>query len=259
MRIPKILVVDDEFPARESLRMILGRDHKLFLASSGKQALQIVQREECDLVFLDILMPHMDGFQVLREIRKSCPHVAVVMITAVDTAKAALQAVRLGAYDYITKPFEIRQIRSVVENALSEKPQSYGVPEIIGTSQKIGEVLDVVEKVSQSNAPVLILGESGTGKELVARAIHWRGLRKDKPFVVMNCAAVPDNLIESELFGYEKGAFTDAKERRLGRFELANGGTLFMDEIANLSPAAQAKILRFLQFQELERVGSRCY
>ena len=185
MRIPKILVVDDEFPARESLRMILGRDHKLFLASSGKQALQIVQREECDLVFLDILMPHMDGFQVLREIRKSCPHVAVVMITAVDTAKAALQAVRLGAYDYITKPFEIRQIRSVVENALSEKPQSYGVPEIIGTSQKIGEVLDVVEKVSQSNAPVLILGESGTGKELVARAIHWRGLRKDKPFVVV--------------------------------------------------------------------------
>jgi len=255
MRIPNILVIDDELSARESLRMILGKDYKLFLASSGKEALQIMQREECDIVFLDILMPGMDGFDVLRKMRRSYPHVAIIMITAVDTAKSAVEAMKLGAYHYITKPFDIHEIKSVIKKVLSEKLEFYGTPEIIGNSKKIREVLEIVKRVSQSKVPVLILGETGAGKELIARAIHFGSLRKDKPFIIINCAAIPDNLIESELFGHEKGAFTDAKERRLGRFELANGGTLFMDEIADLSLGTQARILRFLQYQELLRVG----
>jgi len=255
MRMPKILVVDDELSARESLKMVLGKNYKLLLASSGQEALQIMQKEECDIVLLDILMPGMDGFEILKKMRKTYPHLTIIMITAVDTAKAALEAINLGAYHYITKPFDVHEIKSIVKKALSEKLVSYTTPQIIGKSREIKEVLDIVKRISQSEAPVLILGESGTGKELIARAIHFQSPRKHKPFIVMNCAAIPDNLIESELFGYEKGAFTDAKEKRLGRFELADGGTLFMDEIADLSPSTQAKVLRFLQFREFMRVG----
>jgi len=191
----------------------------------------------------------------LKEMRKTYPHLTIIMITALDTAKAALEAMNLGAYHYITKPFDVHEIKSIVKKALSERLVCYTTPQIIGKSKKIKEVLSIVKRISQSEAPVLILGESGTGKELIARAIHFQSPRKYKPFIVMNCAAIPDNLIESELFGYEKGAFTDAKRRRLGRFELADGGTLFMDEIADLSPSTQAKMLRFLQFQEFMRVG----
>lgn len=251
----KILIVDDEATARESLRMILEGEHQLLFAASGREALRILKKEECDLVLLDILMPGMDGFEVLKGIKELAPHLPIVMITALDTAKAAVEAMRSGAYHYITKPFDVKEIRSLVKEILAEKEGVSGPPQIIGETQRMKEVLEMIRRVSQSDAPVLLLGESGTGKELMARAIHYQSPRREGPFVVMNCAAIPENLIESELFGHEKGAFTDAKEGRRGKFELAHRGTLFMDEIADLSLSTQAKILRFLQFKELERVG----
>jgi len=251
----KILIVDDEATARESLRMILEGEHQLLFAASGREALRILKKEECDLVLLDILMPGMDGFEVLKGVKELAPHLPIVMITALDTAKAAVEAMRSGAYHYITKPFDVKEIRSLVKEILAEKEGVSGPPQIIGETQRMKEVLEMIRRVSQSDAPVLLLGESGTGKELMARAIHYQSPRREGPFVVMNCAAIPENLIESELFGHEKGAFTDAKEGRRGKFELAHRGTLFMDEIADLSLSTQAKILRFLQFKELERVG----
>ncbi len=250
----KILIVDDELPVRESLKAILGKDYELLIASSGEEALHLM-REEPAIVLLDILMPDMDGFEVLGRIKRHSPDTVIIMITAVNVVKSAVKAMKLGVYNYITKPFEIEEIRSIVRKVLSKRAREEAPAKAIGETHKLREIFELIKKVSQSDAPALIIGESGVGKELAAQAIHLNGPRRDKPFVTINCAAIPETLIESELFGYEKGAFTDAQSRKLGRLEMANGGTLFLDEIADLSLHNQAKMLRFLQYHELTRIG----
>ena len=263
-----ILIVDDELATRESLRMILKRKYELVLASSGEEALQILDQKQPDLVLLDIIMPGLDGMEVLKRIREKNKSQQVIMITATKTVKTAVDAMKLGAFDYLTKPFNVNEIMLVIEEALKEQnlkeehrrykvvsDKEFQFANIIGKSKPIQKIFDVIQQVADRKTTVLITGESGTGKELVARAIHFTGPRRDKPFVAINCAAIPENLIESELFGHEKGSFTNAYERRIGHFELSHQGTLFLDEITELSLYTQAKILRFLQEKEFLRVG----
>lgn len=264
-----VLVVDDEEGIRESLRMILDRAYRVVTASSGFEALKLREREQPDAVFLDILMPGMDGLKVLEEVRKVAPDLPVIMVTATQTVKTAVAAMKLGAYDYLTKPFDVRELMRVIENAIKDREltaarpgdntlkedQPYACRSIVGTSRVIQYLQRAIAQVSTGNSTVLVTGESGTGKELIAHAIHQNSARHNGPFIPINCAAIPESLIESELFGYEKGAFTDAKERRIGRFEQADGGTLFLDEIGELSLFTQAKLLRVLQQREFVRLG----
>jgi len=263
----KVLIVDDELGTRESLRMILKYDYELTIAQSGKEALQMLNDEVPSVILLDVMMPGEDGLEILEKI-KQVSTVPVIMITALKEVKSAVKAMKIGAFDYITKPFNVDEIKIVVGKSLStqelieevnylraEIDKNYAFGNIIGKSKAMREVFRLIKQTTDNRATVLISGESGTGKELVAKAIHYNGLRKDKPFVAINCAAIPDTLIESELFGYEKGAFTNAWERKIGRVELADQGTLFLDEIAELSLLTQAKILRFLQERELTRIG----
>jgi len=263
----KVLIVDDELGTRESLRMILKYDYELTIAQSGREALQMLNDEVPSVILLDVMMPGEDGLEILEKI-KQVSTVPVIMITALKEVKSAVKAMKIGAFDYITKPFNVDEIKIVVGKALStqelieevnylraEIDKNYAFGNIIGKSKAMREVFRLIKQTTDNRATVLISGESGTGKELVAKAIHYNGPRKDKPFVAINCAAIPDTLIESELFGYEKGAFTNAWERKIGRVELADQGTLFLDEIAELSLLTQAKILRFLQERELTRIG----
>ena len=263
----KVLIVDDELGTRESLRMILKYDYELTIAQSGREALHILNDEAPSVILLDVMMPGEDGLEILEKI-KQVSTVPVIMITALKEVKSAVKAMKIGAFDYITKPFNVDEIKIVVGKSLStqelieevnylraEIDKNYAFGNIIGKSKAMREVFRLIKQTTDNRATVLISGESGTGKELVAKAIHYNGLRKDKPFVAINCAAIPDTLIESELFGYEKGAFTNAWERKIGRVELADQGTLFLDEIAELSLLTQAKILRFLQERELTRIG----
>jgi len=255
-----ILVVDDELATRESLRMILKRNYDLLLAASGEEALVLLETRQPDLVLLDIIMPGIDGMETLKRIKEKNRKQQVVMITATKTVKTAVEAMKLGAFDYLTKPFDVNEITHVVEEGLKkEDDRRFKVicdkANIIGKSRAMHKIFEIIQHVSDRKTTVLISGESGTGKELVARAIHFNGPRRDKPFVAINCASIPETLIESELFGHEKGAFTNAYERRIGHFELSHRGTLFLDEIAELSLYTQAKILRFLQEKEFIRVG----
>ena len=263
----KVLIVDDELGTRESLRMILKYDYEITIAQSGREALQILNDEAPSVILLDVMMPGEDGLEILEKI-KQVSTVPVIMITALKEVKSAVKAMKIGAFDYITKPFNVDEIKIVVGKSLStqelieevnylraEIDKNYAFGNIIGKSKAMREVFRLIKQTTDNRATVLISGESGTGKELVAKAIHYNGPRKDKPFVAINCAAIPDTLIESELFGYEKGAFTNAWERKIGRVELADQGTLFLDEIAELSLLTQAKILRFLQERELTRIG----
>jgi len=255
-----ILVVDDELATRESLRMILKRNYDLLLAASGEEALGMLETRQPDLVLLDIIMPGIDGMETLKRIKEKNRKQQVVMITATKTVKTAVEAMKLGAFDYLTKPFDVNEITHVVEEGLKkEDDRRFKVicdkANIIGKSRAMHKIFEIIQHVSDRKTTVLISGESGTGKELVARAIHFNGPRRDKPFVAINCASIPETLIESELFGHEKGAFTNAYERRIGHFELSHRGTLFLDEIAELSLYTQAKILRFLQEKEFIRVG----
>ncbi len=263
----KVMIVDDELGTRESLRMILKYDYELTIAQSGREALQILNDEAPSVILLDVMMPGEDGLEILEKI-KQVSTVPVIMITALKEVKSAVKAMKIGAFDYITKPFNVDEIKIVVGKSLStqelieevnylraEIDKNYAFGNIIGKSKAMREVFRLIKQTTDNRATVLISGESGTGKELVAKAIHYNGLRKDKPFVAINCAAIPDTLIESELFGYEKGAFTNAWERKIGRVELADQGTLFLDEIAELSLITQAKVLRFLQEKELTRIG----
>jgi DNA-binding NtrC family response regulator len=264
----KILIVDDELSVRDSLRMIFKKDYQVILAGSSAEAWEKIQREEPDLIFLDIIMPGKDGMEMLKEIRQIQSLTPVVMLTATKTVKTAVEAIKLGAYDYINKPFDVEELMLVAEKALEsrdlkienrrlrhEVEERYRFDNIIGKSKEMREIYSTIGQIAEKNSTVLIHGESGTGKELVARAIHYNSLRKDKPFVPVNCAAIPETLIESELFGHEKGAFTDAQSRRIGHFELAHQGTLFLDEVSELSLPTQAKILRALQEREFVRVG----
>jgi two-component system response regulator AtoC len=264
----KILIVDDELSVRDSLRMIFKKDYQVILAGSSTEAWEKIQKEEPDLIFLDIIMPEKDGMEMLKEIRQIQPLTPVVMLTATKMVKTAVEAMKLGAYDYINKPFDVEELMLLAEKALEsrdlkienrrlqeEVAERYRFDNIIGKSKEMREIYSTIRQIAEKNSTVLIHGESGTGKELVARAIHYNSLRKDKPFVAVNCAAIPETLIESELFGHEKGAFTDAQSRRIGHFELAHQGTLFLDEVSELSLPTQAKILRSLQEREFVRVG----
>ena len=263
----KVLIVDDELGIRESLKMILKDDYDVVTACSGNEALQIVDEAIPSVVLLDVMMPGEDGLDVLEKI-KQMTGVPVIMITALNSVKSAVRAMKTGAFDYITKPFNVDEIRVVINKALStydfindvnylksEMDKNYAFSNIVGKSKAIRKIFHLIKQTADKQATVLIYGESGTGKELVARAIHCNGPRRDKPFVTINCAAIPDTLLESELFGYEKGSFTNAWEKKVGRFELADQGTLFLDEIAELSLNTQAKILRFLQEREFTRIG----
>jgi DNA-binding NtrC family response regulator len=265
---PVILVVDDEPGLRESFHLILDEDFEVIDVPDGPAALDVVRSSQVDLVLLDIRLPGMDGIEVLERIKTIDEGVEVVLVTAVRTVRTAVDAMKLGAFDYLTKPFEEEELLSLVRRALERRSLEREVVylrselerrnawELVGQHAEMQRLYRLVAQVARTTTTVLITGESGTGKELIARAIHRQGPRRDKPFVAVNPAAIAETLMESELFGHEKGAFTGAYQRKLGKFELAQGGTLFLDEIATLRPELQAKLLRVLQEREIERVGS---
>ncbi len=263
-----VLIVDDEVGTRESLRMILKNDYEVFLAKNAEEALIQFKEHSPDVILLDIILPDLDGLKVLEKVKQKEPEAIVIMITATRTVKTAVEAMKLGAYDYITKPFDMDELCLVISRALAtqalekevkylreEIDKSFGFENIIGRSKVMEDIFKIVRQIADSKSTVLIMGESGTGKELISRAIHYNSNRRNSPFVTINCAAIPETLIESELFGHERGAFTNAIERKLGRFEVAHQGTLFLDEIGELSLTTQAKILRFLEEKEFTRVG----
>ncbi len=268
METRRVLVVDDEHGVRESLRMVLKERYDVATAATGREALERIDREPLDVVLLDILMPGMDGLEVLEQIKQRPLNLPVIMLTATKTVKTAVKAMKLGASDYVTKPFDVEELQLIVERGVqsaalarevealrSEVGMRYGFERIVSGSEKMQEVLRTVTMVAPLKTTVLITGESGTGKELIAKAIHYNSPRAAKPMVTINCAAIPDNLLESELFGHERGAFTDAYAKKLGQFELADQSTLFLDEIGEMNPATQAKILRVIEQSEFTRVG----
>jgi two-component system response regulator HydG len=264
-----LLVADDDPGLRESLGRTLTRaGYKVVLASDGRAALERLRGGGLDLVLTDLKMPGLTGIEVLRATKAIAPDLDVILLTAFGTVEEAVIAMKEGAYDFMTKPFRGEQLLKIVAKALERRDlieqnralqrqleDLRGKGQVIGGSPAFRRMMTLVDQVADSSATVLIQGESGTGKELVARAIHERSPRRARPFVAVNCAALPETLLESELFGYEKGAFTGAAARKEGRFELADGGTLFLDEVADLSIVTQPKILRVLQEGEFERVG----
>jgi len=256
-KLPGILVVDDEPAVLETFKTILDGRFKVLTAGDGKEALEKIAAESIGLVFLDIKMPDMDGMQVLRRIKEYDENLCVVMATATDSAKTAVKAMQSGACNYITKPFEPDKVIALAEEALERKKgrEEIRFDNIVGKNKEMIGVYRIVGKVVENNATILISGESGTGKELIARAIHFNNPRRHKPFIAINCASIPENLLESELFGHEKGAFTDATNQKLGMFELADEGTLFLDEISGLRLDMQGKLLRVLEEKEIRRVG----
>ncbi|MDY0212067.1 MAG: sigma-54 dependent transcriptional regulator [Desulfuromonadaceae bacterium] len=266
----QILVVDDEQLIRWSLeKNLLKHGFVVQTAESGEQALEIIAQDTPDLVLLDISMPGIDGLETLQEIKKNDPATVVIMITALGVLETAVKAMQYGAYDYIHKPFNMDELFVVIDKALEnralkqevehlrrENKRNLGMGEIIAVSWQMAQVMEVVKKVARSDAgTVLVQGESGTGKELIARALHDGSTRADKPFMAINCAAVPETLLESELMGHEKGAFTDAKTQKKGLFEMAHGGTVFLDEIGDMPPGMQAKLLRVLEERSFRRLG----
>jgi len=261
-----ILVIDDDKSVRDSLKMILEYEHyEVEFAENGEKGLQCLDRFPVDVALLDVKMSGMDGIEVLTKIRKKNEKLPVVMISGHGTIETAVEATKLGAFDFLSKPLDRDKLLVTVRNALQqaklteeyEKLQEHveGKRCILGESEKIKEILEVIHRVAPTDARVLITGDNGTGKELIARAIHRESKRAVKPFIEVNCAAIPAELIESELFGHEKGSFTGATVQRIGKFEQADGGTLFLDEIGDMSLQAQAKVLRALEEGKVERVG----
>ena len=264
-----ILIVDDEKAARFGMKLALEKDgYKVMEASDGIDAFDVIKTKNPSLIFLDINMPKINGIQVLEEINQMESPPMIVIVTAYGSERVAVDAMKKGAYDYIAKPYEIDELRLIAEHAFeklaleeenarlrSEIDRLGSMGKIVGKSQEMKQVFNKIEKVGPSDVTVLIQGESGSGKELVAKEIHRKSSRNNHPMIIMNCAALPETLIESELFGHEKGAFTGATERRLGKFELADNGTIFLDEIGDMSPNTQAKVLRILQEQSFERLG----
>lgn len=265
----KVLVVDDEAIVRESLRDWLSDvGHHVLTAENGSQALEIIEKQKPGIVIADLVMPGMDGIELLKRAKGISPGIEVIIITAYGSIPTAITAMKEGAYDYIEKPFcpekaellieRVVEYKGLVEENISlhqKLDERYQFEKIIAKSPKMQQVIEVIKVVAKSNATVLITGESGTGKELVARAIHSQSYRKDKPFVAVSCAALPESLLESELFGHEKGAFTGAHVQRRGKFEVANRGTLFLDEIGEMSANIQVHLLRVLEEKEFTRVG----
>ncbi len=263
----KILVIDDEKSMREFLDIMLTKEgYRLTLAGSGESACRIMEKEHFDMVITDIRMKGIDGIGVLKKAREVNQDVIVVLISAFATADTAVEAMNEGAYDYIPKPFKVREFKKIVKDALSSKDKvdlvkdgysesRYHFGCLIGESPQMRKVYDLIKKVADTKTNILISGESGTGKELVAKAIHNLSSRKEKPFVVINCAGIPENLIESELFGYKKGAFTGAAMDKEGLFGVADEGTVFLDEVGELTPPIQVKILRVIQERTFTAVG----
>ncbi|MDI3542494.1 MAG: hypothetical protein PWP57_97 [Candidatus Atribacteria bacterium] len=269
MPVFRILVVDDEESLREMLQEFLeGEGMLVELAQNGQEALEKLRSLNLDLVLLDLRMPGISGIEILQEIKKEEPDLPVVVITAYGSVDNAVETLKMGAFDFITKPFKLEELRNAISRALEvellKRERQYLLEEmqdqfcfegVVGQSPRMREVMRVASLVAKTDATALIYGESGTGKELLARSIHYQSSRRDKPFVVVNCGAIAETLLESELFGHEKGAFTGAQARKLGKFELADEGTIFLDEIGEMSPAMQVKILRVLQERSFERVG----
>lgn len=263
-----ILVVDDDRSMREFLEILLTKEqYQVSLAASGEEAFQILDENTFDLVITDIRMKDINGIDVLKKAKKVSPETMVVMISAFATAETAVEAMKEGAYDYIPKPFKVGEFIKIIQDTLTSKrtvpvegskdhvKDRYNFGHLIGESSQMRKVYDLIGRVAQTKTNILISGESGTGKELVAKAIHQQSPRKDKPFVVINCAGIPENLIESELFGYKKGAFTGAGTDKEGLFDAAEGGTVFLDEVGELTPAIQVKLLRVIQERTFTAIG----
>ncbi len=265
----KILVVDDNPDVLKLIADILeSNDYEVKTVSNGASAIKELENNDYDMVLTDLMMPDVDGMQVLENAILKTPKTMCIILTGHGTIKSSVEAIKKGAFDYITKPVSPTELLIYVEKALKfknleeenirlkkELKGKYHYKNIVGTSKVIKKIYDLIEKVSDSDGTVLITGASGTGKELIARSIHYNSQRGDNPLVVINCGAIPETLLESELFGHEKGAFTGAYKKRIGRFEMANGGTIFLDEIGEMSPTLQIKLLRVLQEQQFERVG----
>ena len=265
-----ILIIDDDDQLRKSFCKLLSEEgYTAEGAASGEAGIEIVQNQSPDLVIVDVRLPGMNGLETFEAIHALEPKLPVIIMTAYGTTETAIQATKIGAFDYILKPFEIPAMLTVIHQALEAgrfmrtpvqmdvSPDEASKEAIVGRSKSMQDVYKAIGRVSTADATVLIRGESGTGKELVARAIYQHSLRAEKPFLVINCVAIPENLLESELFGYEKGAFTGAVHRRVGKIEQANGGTVFLDEIGDMPFSIQAKILRLLQERSIERLGGR--
>lgn len=265
---PKILIVDDEFGVRESLQELLSRDFFVITAVNGKEARGLWQDDVFDLIILDILLPDTNGIDLLRTLREDSPGIPVVMITGTRQVKTAVSAMKMGAFDYITKPFNYEELMTVINRALQIKDQQHEAVKlfkraqeeiffgnIVGRSQNMIEVFKRIAQVMYTSTTVLIEGESGTGKELIAKAIHFHGTRRNSPFVPVHIASLPETLMESELFGHERGAFTGAVQTKRGTLELADKGTLFLDEVGDIPASVQVKLLRVLQEREFRRVG----
>ncbi len=265
---PSILIVDDDSNMLVSYTVLLEDEFRVYTAETGEKGIKVLQEEDINIILLDIRLPGMDGMEVLRRAKAIDENVEVIMVTAVRNVRVAVEAIKLGAYDYLVKPFEIDEVLSLLRRTLerqslvrevlylrSEVDRQQGMENVVGHNAKMCQIYDLIGRVADTNVTVLISGESGTGKDLVARAIHQQSQRRRKPFVAINCAAISEHLIESELFGHERGAFTGAVEKHFGKFELANTGVLFLDEVGSLRFDLQAKLLRVLQEREFERVG----
>lgn len=268
----KILIVDDEYLIRWSLAENLKEEGwRCFTAETGEEALEKFRSDPADLVLLDVKLPGMDGLSVLQKLKEIDRDVPVVMLTATSQVDVAVRAMKLGAYDFINKPFDLTDIRTKARHALENTQlrqeveylrernvERYGFDRIIGSCANMAEILAMAKRIAQSSSTtVLLQGESGTGKDLLAQAIHYESARRDRPFMPINCTALPEELLESELMGYEKGAFTDAKKTKKGLFELADGGTIYLDEIGDMKPGLQSKLLRFLEDRTFKRVGGK--
>ncbi len=264
-----ILVVDDEYGVRQSFHMVLKDEYNIILAGTGEEAMDIFTKSPVDLILLDILLPDINGIDLLERFKELDPNAEVIMVTAVKEIQTAVKAIKLGAYEYIIKPFTVDDVLTVIQRALEKRSlmrevtylrgelqRCHPFEEMVGKDKTMMEIFDLISDISQSDGTVLIQGESGTGKELVARAIHNLSPRNNYPFVVINCAAIPGTLMESEIFGHMKGAFTGATSTTVGKLEIANRGTVFLDDIDSLDINMQAKLLRVIQEKEFERLGS---
>ena len=265
-----ILVIDDEEVIRKALdRFLKNQGYHVYLASDGEQGLDMIASENIDAAFVDLQMPKLPGMEVVKKIKETKPDTVTIVMTAYGTIPSAIEAIKLGAYHYLTKPFELDEIKELLNKALDyhrlkrenvllkrQLKDKYKFSNIIGESEAIKSVFNLIEKVAHTDSTVLITGESGTGKELVARAIHYNSPRAERALITVNCAAIPENLLESEIFGHVKGAFTGAISTKPGRFEMAHGGTIFLDEIGDMGLKLQVKLLRVLQERRFEPVGS---
>ncbi len=266
---PRILVVDDEESIREFLDIMLRKEgYEVTCVEDGQKAIDTLKKKSFDLLISDLQMPNVTGIELLKHCRETYPDLLFMMITAFGTAESAVEAMKMGAYDYITKPFKIDEVRINIANALrsrnlevenrvlrKELQKEYSFQNLVGNSEAMHKIFELIRKVSDSPTNVLVTGESGTGKEMVAKAIHYNSPLKDRPFVSVNCGAIPENLVESELFGHKKGSFTGAIADKDGLFEVADGGTLFLDEIGELPLSSQVRILRAIQEKTVRRVG----